>query len=150
MSFRFTRSKKETSLVLGLLLSLAPVPFIAGCKDEDKNTKQPVLPTVQVNPIVVLKPGEQIGGPSNGGSRLSKAQMTDHLNSLNGFARKHWKFQISYPMQGGLVDPLVFEDQQLIAADLPFNGRDARKFEIAEWLFNSLPNGQQFGPLEPQ
>lgn len=144
MKSKFSLYSKVNSLFVITLLGFAPVPFISGCKDEGKGSTQATLPTVQINPIVVLKSGEQIGDPANGGCRLSRAQMTDHLRSLNDFAKVHWSFQIAYPTQGGLVSPLEFEDVQLTAADLPF-GTGARRYPVADWLFSSLPAANNLG-----
>lgn len=125
-----------------LLLLLA---FVA-CK---KDTTQPTMPTIPVNPIVVLKPGEQIGGSENRGCRLTKAQMTQYLDDLNKFCKEHWHFQISFPVQGSQVAPLEFEDQQLIAADLPF-GPGARKFPFPIWIGLSLPTANNIGLWDSQ
>lgn len=132
------------SVRVPLCLVLVASMLLCGCKEDQKSTVAPVLPTVQINPIVVLKPGEQIGGSSNRGCRLTKAQMTDHLNNLNNFAKQHWKFQISFPVQGSQVNPQSFEDTQLVQADLPGNP-GARRFPALIWLMASLPTANNLG-----
>lgn len=114
---------------------------VVGCK---RGTTHPVVPTAPINVIVVLKTGEQIGGANNRGCRLTRAQMTEYLDNLNTFCRAHWQFQISFPGQGNQVNPVVFEDQNLILLDLP-GQPGARRYPIDIWLLAALPTAVNLG-----
>lgn len=126
-------------------LAVATCVCQIGCK---KSTTAATVQIVDVNVVVVLSPGEQIGGSANRGCRLTLVQITDHLKSLNSFAKAHWGFQIRYSVDNNdLVDPATFEDAELTAADLPLSGTSARRFGLTVWLIISLATAAEIPEL---
>lgn len=103
---------------LYILAALGCLTMLPGVScDCGKSTKKQLIGNVKINPIVHLKPGEQIGGQNNQGCRLSVVQMSTYLINLDAFCRENWSFSISYPGQDtqnpaqSVVVPVVYADE---------------------------------------
>lgn len=125
---------KAVPAMLRIKLTSAPVLCILvispGC--EKKPSAAPVV-QVPCRIVIVLKPGENVGGVNNIGCRLSEQQVLDYMQALNSYGPRY-----GHNVQFVHNPPEVWESTNLTVRPHSL---------IAWWSLDMNPNSQTNDPL---